>query len=198
MQFSKLIFIVGYFKTNITTLKILSTQNYLVTSEKNSITEQVMKESALIHSNYVFAGLGVIIVLLVFGTLIHLVKKSRSLERRLVIKQTCHENDETTHQTQQIGQRGTKAIFQEDNIHHFYRPIESKYDEISENLEMHMSSEEYDIPNNSLRKNDPNNQTKDVLLTKNISDHHSQSPLVPELQALTKKEERNVYLEVIQ
>ena len=190
--------IVGYFKTNITTLKVLSTQNYLVTSEKNSITEQVMKESALIHSNYVFAGLGVIIVLLVFGTLIHLVKKSRSLERRLVIKQTCHENDEITHQTQQIGQRGTKAIFQEDNIHHFYRPIESKYDEISENLEMHMSSEEYDIPNNSLRKNDPNNQTKDVLLTKNISDHHSQSPLVPELQALTKKEERNVYLEVIQ
>ena len=155
---------------------------------------------------YIVAGAGIIVFMLIFGILIHLFKKSKSLERKLVIQQTFCENDknaEILNQTQNLNRRYSNSNVQPCNEDHFYRTIEADYDEINEDFEMQVSPEENRLRNESalmqgVVKKAQNAQ--EARIYTNISDLYLEPLFVSESRMYQNEEEinSNQYLEVIQ
>ena len=183
---------------------------YQITSEDNIAvnTENYITQSK-INSNYIFAGLGKVIVLLIFGILVHLWKKSKKLERKLVLQQTSREN-ERTHDLSKQNQLMIQidSTVQSCNTEHFYRSIATEYDEIGEDLEMPTLSEDYEIPKKLLKRSKANFQTENLMIKRNNQSPKSSEnslslylhPLfapVLHVQNSSSPEERNLYLEVI-
>ena len=155
---------------------------------------------------YIVAGAGIIVFMLIFGILIHLFKKSKSLEKKLVIQQTFCENDknaEILNQTQNLSRRYSNSNVQPCNEDHFYRTIEADYDEINEDFEMQVSPEENRLRNESalmqgVVKKAQNAQ--EARIYTNISDLYLEPLFVSESRMYQNEEEinSNHYLEVIQ
>ena len=183
---------------------------YQITSENNIAvnTENYITQSK-INSNYIFAGLGIVIVLLIFGILVHLWRKSKTLERKLVHQQTSRGNDrfhDLSKQNQLMIQ--SDSTIQSCNTEHFYRPIGTEYDEICEDIELPALSEDYEIPKALTKRSKTHFQTEDFMikrnkqsstLSKNISGLHPHPLFSPDVhvQNSSSLEERSLYLEVI-
>lgn len=120
-----------------------------------SITEQPIAKIEL-HLIYIMAGSGIPIVLLIFGGLIHLFKKSKSLERKLFIQQACEneKNTDSFNKFKKESNRFNNRSEQPCNRNHSDRSVDADYDEINEGLESHITSENYEIPkhNDSLEQ----------------------------------------------
>lgn len=155
---------------------------------------------------YIVAGAGIIIFMLIFGLLIHLFKKSKSLERKLVVQQTFCEsekNTETLSKTQNLSRRYTSSNVQTCNEDHFYRTIEADYDEINEDFEMQVSAEDNRLRNENFLMQGVVVKAQNVVESRiytNISDLYLEPLFVPESQMSQNEEEinSNHYLEVIQ
>ena len=183
---------------------------YQVTSENNFAvnTENYITESK-INSNYIFAGLGIVIVLLIFGILVHLWRKSKTLERKLVLQQISREND-GIHDLLKQNQLmiPSDSTIPSCNTEHFYRPIATEYDEICEDIELPTLPEDYEIPKELTKRSKTHFQTEDLKIQRNkqsysVSEnslglyiHPRFSPDV-HVQNSSSLEERNLYLEVI-
>lgn len=155
---------------------------------------------------YIVAGAGIIIFMLIFGILIHLFKKSKSLERKLVVQQTFCENEKNTEslsQTQNPSRRYTRSNVQPSNEDHFYRTIEAEYDEINEDFEMQVSPEDNRLRNENILMQGvvvkAQNAEESRIYT-NISDFYLEPIFVAECQMSQNEKEvdSNHYLEVIQ
>ena len=171
-------------------------------------TENYMIQSR-INSNYIFAGLGIVIVLLIFGILVHLWRKSKTLERKLVHQQTSRGNDrfhDLSKQNQLMIQ--SDSTIQSCNTEHFYRPIATEYDEICEDIELPALSADYEIPKELTKRSKTHFQTEDLMIKRNRqSSSLSKNSLglylhplfAPDVhvQNSSSLEERNLYLEVI-
>ena len=159
-----------------------------------------------INSNYIFAGLGIVIVLLIFGILMHLWRKSKTLERKL-FQQTSRENGRTNDLSKQ-----NQLMIQSDstmhacNTEHFYRPIATEYDEIDEAVEIPTLSDDYEKPKKPKEKNKTLIQTEDSIikrnkqssnLSENILGLYLSPVFAPDVKSSSSLEERNSYLEVI-
>ena len=146
---------------------------------------------------YIVAGAGIIIVMLIFGFLVHLFKKSKSLERKLVIQQTFCENEkntETLSQTQILSRRYTSSNVQPCNKHHFYRTIEADYDEINEEFEMQVFAEDNRLRNINLLMQgvvDTAQNAEESRIRTNISDLYLEPLFVSEAQESQNEEETN-------
>ena len=146
---------------------------------------------------YIFAGAGIIIVMLIFGILVHLFKKSKSLERKLVIQQTFCENEkntETLSQTQNLSRRYSSSNVQPCNKDHFYRTIEADYDEINEEFEMQVSPGDNRLRNENISMQGvvvTAQNAEESRIRTNISDLYLEPLFVPETQESQNEEEIN-------
>ena len=183
---------------------------YQITSENNITvnTEKYITQSKII-SNYIFAGLGMVIVLLIFGILVHLWRKSKTLERKLVLQQISRENNgihDLSKQNQLMIQ--SDSTIQSCSTEHFYRPIGTEYDEICEDIELPALSEDYEIPKALTKRSKTYFQTEDFMikrnkqcsnLNKDILSMYPHPFFAPDVhvQNSSSPEESNLYLEVI-
>lgn len=181
----------------------ITSENYIAVNTENYITQ------SKIHSNYIFAGLGIVIVLLIFGILVHLWRKSKTLERKLVLQQISRENDgihDLSKQNQLMIQ--SDSTIQSSNNEHFYRPIATVYDEICEDIEMPALSEDYEIPEEPTKRSKAHFQTEDLMNKRNkqsssLSENSLGLYLHPRfaqdvhVENSSNLDEINLYLEVI-
>ena len=146
---------------------------------------------------YIFAGAGIIIVMLIFGILVHLFKKSKILESKLAFQQTFCENEkntETLSQTKTLSRRYSRSNVQTRNKDHFYRTIEADYDEINEDFEMQLSSEDNRLRNKNLLMQGvvvTAQNAEESRIRTNISDLYLEPLFVPETQESQNEEEIN-------
>ena len=187
----------------------INNTNFNTPNGENNIvvtTENYMTQSK-INSNYIFAGLGIVIVLLIFGILIHLWRKSKTLERKLVLQQISRDNDgsnDLSKQNQLMSQ--SDFIMHSCNTEHFYRPIATEYDEIDEDVEIPTLSDDYKKPKKPREKNKTIFQAEDSIikrnkqssnLSRNILGLYLSPVFAPDVKSSSSLEERNSYLEVI-
>ena len=190
------------------TLETINYTNFNTPNGQNNIvitTENYMTQSK-INSNYIFAGLGIVIVLLIFGILVHLWRKSKTLERKL-FQQTSRKNGRTNDLSKE-----NQLMIQSDstmhscNTEHFYRPIATEYDEIDEDVEIPTLSDDYEKPKKPRKKNKTlflaeNSTTKrnkqSSNLSENILDLYLSPVFAPDVKSSSSLEEKNSYLEVI-
>ena len=195
---------VGSTKTHAT----INNTNFNTPNGENSIvvtTENYMTQSK-INSNYIFGGLGIVIVLLIFGILIHLWRKSKTLERKL-FQQTSRKNGRTndlSKQNQLMIQ--SDSTIQSCNTEHFYRPIATEYDEIDEDVERPTLSDDYEKPTKPREKNKTlflaeNSNIKRNKQSSNLSENilglYLSPVFAPDVKSSSSLEERNSYIEVI-
>ena len=185
-----------------------STYGYQITADNNVVvtTEKYMTGSK-INSNYIFAGLVIVIVLLIFGILVRLWKKSKMLERKLVLQQTSRENNRTHDSSKQNQLKSeSDSTMHPCNTDHLYRPITTEYDEINEDVDMPTLSDDYEIPRKLTRSNKAQFRTEYPILhrknqrsnlTENMLGLYLHPLFVPNDQNASSVEERNSYLEVI-
>ena len=196
---------VGSTKTHAT----INNTNFNTPNGENNIvvtTENYMTQSK-INSNYIFAGLGIVIVLLIFGILIHLWRKSKTLERKLVLQQISRDNygsNDLSKQNQLMSQ--SDFIMHSCNTEHFYRPIATEYDEIDEDVEIPTLSDDYKKSKKPRGKNKTIFQAEDSIikrnkqssnLSENILGLYLSPVFAPDVKSSSSLEERNSYLEVI-
>ena len=180
-----------------------TSKNYIVSSEEttNTYSEDIARNSEF-TTMYILIGLGPLISLFLFVSVMQFCKRYRSSTKKNKNTQKGFDNDKHSvlpNQIKQNYQQDYDATSAKSSTDHLYGPFQGLYEEINEKIEIHS----WDISNTPKDYETPSTSSKDMTLPMkhirvdktfkgfNVTEVNYLTPShVPELQLLREKEEK--------